>query len=137
MYLFKQTFLVENKDVSEILTNYRTQFSLKYYPEQKTKICEEILMKLNNNQNIEITKEHYETYLEICLENEIKLDALEFISNIKCKPDNNIYKLLIDILALHGETETISVLLNKMKSEGFTADARIFNALVLAHSIRE
>ncbi|CAH1173550.1 unnamed protein product [Phaedon cochleariae] len=78
----------------------------------------------------------YQTYINVCTDNRVPINTKELLNDVKCKPDQQLYKCLLENLCQNGNIEEAYNLLELMKNEGFFADEDIFNSLALAHAAK-
>lgn len=101
----------------------------------RTELCNNVWKKLEEYE-ISFSVEHYNTYLQICIENQVALDFEEFLSKMKCEPNKETYNLLLECACEVGDVQQAVKIITAMKHKEFPADERVFDALVLGHSIK-
>ncbi|KAF2901912.1 hypothetical protein ILUMI_04268 [Ignelater luminosus] len=101
----------------------------------RAELCNKVWTKLEEYE-ISMNLEHYNTYLQVCIENQVALDFEEFLSKMKCKPNKETYNLLLECACEVGDVQQAVKIVAAMKSIEFPADERMFDALVLGHSIK-
>ena len=77
-----------------------------------------------------LTLDHYHTLLSIYVHSKQQLNPESFVKNMKVKPDENTYRLLLNAVAKSGDTESAQYVVSVMKSTGYKIDAKIFNLLI-------
>ncbi|KRT83860.1 hypothetical protein AMK59_4441 [Oryctes borbonicus] len=100
----------------------------------RIKLCNLIFDKFDTMNFLSI--EEYNTYIKVCTENEYSLDAAKFLSLMKCKPTEETLKLLLENVCEKGDVNRAYEILSKIKELNFTADERVFNAILLSHTIK-
>lgn len=78
---------------------------------------------------------HYNILIQICTENFIPINYSQFLTTMKCEPDNETYKCLLENACEKGDVQQAFSVLSIMKDENITIDEEIFNLLVLGHTI--
>ncbi|XP_076250626.1 leucine-rich PPR motif-containing protein, mitochondrial-like isoform X2 [Rhynchophorus ferrugineus] len=101
--------------------------------ETRHSICQNLFNGLKNANNLNI--DLYNCYIRICNENNTHINYNEFLSTLKCLPDQETYKLLIENSCQLGKAEDAFIILDIMKKQNLPIDIEIFNNLALANSI--
>lgn len=76
------------------------------------------------------------TYIKICTENNVVLNCKEFLSQVKCEPNQKTYKLLLENVCEKADIIQALELFEVMKVKGISVNEEMFNNLVLAHTIQ-
>lgn len=102
--------------------------------ENRHNICRNVFKGLEkaNNLNINI----YNCYIKICNENNVYIHYNDFLSTLKCQPDQETYKLLIENVCQLGKATDAFVILEIMKNQNHPIDIEVFNNLAMANSIQ-
>lgn len=77
----------------------------------------------------------YNTYIEMCTENNFVLDCSNFLSLMKCEPNQDTYMLLLANVCEKGDLDQASALLTVMKNKKVPIDTKIFDCLVLGNTV--
>lgn len=99
----------------------------------RNELCQGIYKNLLKHDKVDLNILH--AYINVCVENGIKLDIKEFLTNIKYKATGETYKLLLRNVSETGDIDEVFKILELMKIESIPINEAIFNDLVLAHSI--
>lgn len=104
------------------------------HPSVRAKLCETFW---NNAQKsgITITLDQYNSYIQTCIDNEVLLNGVEFIQEMKCEPSQDTYKMLIENNCTLYNIDGALNLLTEMKYKQFPVDKRILDMLVLGHTL--
>ncbi|KAK5650801.1 hypothetical protein RI129_001830 [Pyrocoelia pectoralis] len=98
-------------------------------------LCGQIFSKMKSLNIVEI--EHYNTYLQVSIENKINIDYIKFLEGMSCEANEVTYKLLLKAVCEVGDIQQAFKIVTAMKENQFLANEELFNVLVLAHSIKE
>lgn len=109
----------------------------KYVPNEniatRNLLCQRIFNELNKIQKFSL--EIYHTYIQICTENNVELDHLQFLQQMLSPATEQTYKLLMKNACENGDISKAITLLNTMKDKEISLGEEDFNSLVQAHSI--
>ncbi|XP_017775589.1 PREDICTED: leucine-rich PPR motif-containing protein, mitochondrial isoform X2 [Nicrophorus vespilloides] len=120
----------ENEDPINLLWNCGHQSYNESLSERINKL--QRVWRTLNTSELELCK----AYLKVSMENEMSVDHKEFLTSLKCKPDEEILVLLLEAVCMKGDVQSAVDVLAEMKLAGVAVDERIFNALLLAHIIK-
>ncbi|KAG5894067.1 hypothetical protein JTB14_003926 [Gonioctena quinquepunctata] len=101
--------------------------------ESRNEMCQKIYHNLSKHDKLDFSI--YHSYIRICTENGVCLNSKDFLSSLKHKPDELIYKLLLENICESGKVGEAFILLEVIKSEGYSVDEDVFASLLLAHTI--
>lgn len=98
----------------------------------KNELCQKIFKNLIDHDKVNFNIVH--AYINVCTENNVRLNIQEVLQNIKCKITKETYKLLLKNVCERGDIDQALQILDMMKLESVPLDEFIFNNLVMAHS---
>lgn len=74
-------------------------------------------------------------YISICTENEVVIDSGKFLQMMQCLPIEATYNLLLQNVCEAGDVNQAHKLLSAMKELNYIVNEKVFNAIILAHTI--
>lgn len=110
------------------------KFSIYATPENRMEMLNTLWSLLETN-GFKFNIEHYNTFIQMCTENRIRIDCDNFLAKMQTEPQHETYKLLLQNVCERGDVDQSFSLLSLMKEKGYIADEETFNFLVLAHTI--
>lgn len=105
-------------------------------PNVRAQQWENLWNKMQEN-NEKMSLDHYHTYILLCTENEVLLDHQNFLNKMQCEASLETYKLLLENACNLNNLEQAFSILEEMKNKDYSVDERVFNALVLLHTLRK
>lgn len=87
------------------------------------------------DQNINLDLGCYNMYLHLCIENNMKIEFEEFLLKMRSQANEETYILLLEAVCQYGDIHQAVKIVALMKEKGIPANERLFNMLVLAHTI--
>ncbi|KAK4881374.1 hypothetical protein RN001_004693 [Aquatica leii] len=103
-------------------------------PANRQALCEQVWTKLKELKLLNVS--YYNTYIQICIENNTYLSYKEFLNDMKCEANEDTYKLLLRCVCEFGDTHKAVEILSIMKEKLFVVDEHVFTSLVLGHAIK-
>lgn len=100
----------------------------------RIQLCEKMFNKF---KLLNLNAEDYNTYIQVNTENEVLIDCNSFLKTMKCEPNEETYKLLLENVCEKGDTDQAYEILSKIKGNRYKMDEQVFNNLVLCHTITE
>ncbi|XP_030767490.1 leucine-rich PPR motif-containing protein, mitochondrial isoform X2 [Sitophilus oryzae] len=101
--------------------------------EVRHKLCKDIFNGLDKVNNLNIAV--YNSYIRTCNENNAYLNK-DFLFSIRCKPDSQTYKLLIENACQLGKLEEAYSILELMKENNVPVDITMFNNLAMGYALK-
>uniref|UniRef100_A0A1Y1KWA2 Pentacotripeptide-repeat region of PRORP domain-containing protein n=6 Tax=Photinus pyralis TaxID=7054 RepID=A0A1Y1KWA2_PHOPY len=103
-------------------------------PKARQLLCVAIFAKLKSLNLVDV--QHYNTYLQVSIENKMRINYTEFLEQMSCEPNEQTFRLLLKAVCEVGDIQQAFKIVTAMKENKFLANEELFNVLVLAHAIR-
>lgn len=98
--------------------------------EARQALCGKIWQALNECI-VGMDLQYYHTYVKVCTENRIVLEFKKFLAEMKVKPTQETYYLLLENAARSRSALNTLGILAEMKNLRVPLNERVFNALIL------
>lgn len=132
LYLSFFTAHISNEEAERILTMCGNNM-VNASNTSRNEICQRVYKNLLEHGKVDMNI--LQAYINVCTENDVKLNIKEVLTNTKFKITEGTYKLMLKNVSERGDIEEATRILEMMKLDSVPIDEYVFNNLVLAHAI--